>query len=179
VAEPILGPPIPVKADFERVGGHEAGHAVVGLSLGLKLDKIEYVTNGLPGSLQAFEVGVATKFTSSFHKLEPRLQYLQVAGGMAGETLILGKYDPQGAADDIHNLQSVGLTETQIAGLVGVAQKILEENLAFFDRLRSSIASRLESPDAILLAGAAINVRFAKTGTKVDVWTDVLKLLPD
>jgi hypothetical protein len=177
----VSGQPIPIKADFERVGAHEAGHAVVGLSVGAKLLCIEYLTSGLPNSLQGsgFEAAIATRFTPSIHKLEPRLQYVQVAGGMAGETLILGKYEPLGAADDVHNLKAVGLTDAQISGLVAIAQTVLKENSRLFERLRKSVANRLNSLDAILLEGAAINARFKKVGIKVDVWADILQVLPD
>jgi hypothetical protein len=170
------------KDDFERVGAHEAGHTTVGLSLGAKLLHIEYLTSGLPDSLQAhsFDAAVATRFTpSSFSKLDPRLQYLQVAGGMAGETFVSGKYFPEGAADDLFHLKSVKLSDAQISVLVEIAVTIVKGNLVFFERLRKTIANRLESPTPVLLDGAPVNGRFKKTGVEVDVWPDILKLLPD
>ncbi len=173
---------IAVESDFERVATHEAGHTVVGLSLGAKIDYIERMAaNEVPGALQAhdFHAALAVKFTSGVQNLEPRLQYVIAVGGMAAENLIFGKYSEEGAAADFETLKPAGLDETQIAGLTVIAQKVLNENIHFFDRLRENLTERLRaSQEGILAAGASVNARFKKTGKRVDVSTDIDRLLP-
>jgi ATP-dependent Zn protease len=171
---------IPVESDYERVATHEAGHAVVGLSLGTKVDYIERLATGnVPEVLQAedFHAGLAVNFTTTVRKLEPRLQFLIAFGGMAAETLIFGKYHKGGAASDLENLKPNILSEVEIAGLIEIAQKILNQNLKFFHHLRKHLTKRLRSQDLILAKGAGLNARFKKDGTKVDVSVDVESLL--
>jgi hypothetical protein len=173
---------IPVQADFERVASHEAGHAVVGLSMGVSVEYIEMLQDdGVPAPLkgQGFHAGVAVQFTTTIKSLEPRMQYTIAVGGMAGERLVLGSYNSPAAAFDIDALKAVGRTDGEIEGLTEIAQKILSANFPFFHRLRSSLRQRLSSSDRILLQGAALNVRFKKSGTKVDISADLERLLPD
>jgi len=172
---------IPVESDYKRVATHEAGHAVIGLSLGAKIDYIERLaTDGIPEVLQAndFHAAVAVNFTNSVHKLEPRLQFLIAMGGMAAETLIFGKYDKFAAASDLESLKPNILSESDIAGLVEIGQRVLNENFKYFNHLRESLTRRLSSVDRILTIGASLNANFKKTGTKVSVVAELDRLLP-
>lgn len=172
---------VPLAGEHERVAAHEAGHATVGLSLGTKVDCIERLgDDDIPDVLQAksFEAGLAVKFTSTVSKLEPRLQFLIAMGGMAGETVVYGKYIADAAASDLDNLKPNILSETEIAGLVKIGLNILNGNEDFFRYLREHLTKRLDSSDRILVVGASANARFNKVGKKIDVIADLDKLLP-
>jgi hypothetical protein len=172
---------VPVESDYDRVAAHEAGHAVVGLSLGTKIEYIERLAEEeVPKVLQAedFHGGLAVEFTASVRTLEPRLQFLIAVGGMAAETLVFGKYDKGGAAFDVESLKPNVLSESEITGLIEIDHKILNLNLKYFNHLRESLAKRLKSPEKVLAVGASMNARFNKTGTKADVTADLDRLLP-
>ena len=175
---------VPVAADFERVATHESGHAVVALSLGVAIEYIERLSeDGMPEVLTArdFHAGAAVKHViETFVKLNPRQQFLIAFGGMAAETLVFGKYDPDAAAADFDALKPNVLTAAQSAGLVELAQIPLKNNLEFFHKLRAKVTKRLSaSTDTILLQGAAINANFKKSGSRTDLLDELFRLLPE
>lgn len=95
--------------EAERGAVHEAGHVVVGLSLGVTVEKVSRVEgNDLPEVLReiGFESSTATDFCKSIRKIEPRRQFLIAVGGMAAETLKFGFYDKKGCAHDIDAMKT-------------------------------------------------------------------------
>jgi len=179
-----MGDWVPVAADFERAATHESGHAVVALSLGVAIERVERLSaDDLPEVLTSrdFHAGAAVKHVmGAFVKLNPRQQFLILFGGMAAETLVFGKYDPDAAAADFDALKPNVLTEAQSAGLVELAQIPLKNNFEFFHKLRAKVTKRLAtSSDTTLLQGAAINAKFKKSGSRTDLLDELFRLLPE
>ena len=175
---------VPVAADFERVATHEAGHAVVALSLGVAIEYIERLSAaGVPEVLTArdFHAGAAVKHVMGpFLRLNPRQQFLIAFGGMAAEALVFGKYNHNAAAADFEALKPNVVTEAESAKLVELAQIPLKNNLGFFHKLRAKITKRLAaSSGTILLQGAAINAGFKKSGIRTDLLDELFRILPE
>jgi hypothetical protein len=158
--------------EAERVSAHEAGHIVVALSLGVAVDKVRKVEGAeLPKilRLEGFDSSVATDFSESVHGIEPRRQFLITVGGMAAETLLLGSYHKGGAAHDLDSLRPNVLNETQIKGLVEVAQLMLLPNLFVLRYVREQLFRWLNNSSAAPLSGDPFNRRFFEKGCKVQI----------
>jgi hypothetical protein len=166
--------------DSYRAAAHEAGHTVVGMSLGLNVDDIRRCEGSdVPGSLQAvgLRAAVVVRFTN-LQQIEPRLQYLLAVGGMAAETLIYGNYDRAAATFDLDALRPIGLSEPEIDGLIRIARLVLQENLEFLHYVRTTLEQHINAPENILIIGACLNAKFKECGQKTDVFSDLDRLLP-
>jgi len=170
-----------LESDFERALAHEAGHAVVGLSLGAFIEHIERASaSGMPGSLmsQGFDEGLCVQFEPTIKTFEPRFQYTVAAAGMAAERLVFGRFEPIAASHDVDLLRAAGRTDIEILGLIDIAQKVLSENVSFLDFVRQSLKNRPSWLGPILVDGSILNERFRSEGVKVDISVDLEKLLP-
>jgi hypothetical protein len=125
---------------IEQVAAHEAGHAVVGMALGVPITAITGRMGRYPGSLLGagvFETFATDMDTQAMLLLEPRQQYLVRVAGFAGELAHCGVIEPRGALDDLTRLRDVGLTNAEILVLTDVAEGILKDNRRLWERVYS------------------------------------------
>jgi hypothetical protein len=151
--------------EAERGAVHEAGHIVVGLSLGVTVEKVSRVEgNDLPEVLReiGFESSAATDFSKSIHEIEPRRQFLIAVGGMAAETLKFGFYDKKGCAHDIDAMKPNILTEDEVKGLIEIAQLMLLPNLSIFNYVKEELYQWSNISGAAPVLGDKFNQRFRK-----------------
>ncbi len=123
---------------IEQVAAHEAGHAVVGMALGVPIIAIMGRMGRHPGSLLGagvFETFATDMDAQAMRLLEPRQTYLVRVGGFAGELARFGVIEPQGALDDLTRLRDVGLTNAQILVLTDVAEGVLKDNRRLWEKV--------------------------------------------
>src|ERR1700688_1397470 len=167
--------------EAERGAVHEAGHIVVGLSLGVTVEKVSRVEgNDLPDVLReiGFESSAATDFSKSIHEIEPRRQFLIAVGGMAAETLTFGFYEEKGVAHDIEALKPNILREPELKGLIEIAQLILLQNISVFNYVKEQLFQWLNNSGAAPVAGNKFNQRFLENGVKVEISEHLDRVLP-
>ena len=170
-----------ITGEAERGAVHEAGHIVVGLSLGVTIEKVSRVEGAeLPSVLRdiGFESSVATDFSNSIHQIEPRRQFLIAVGGMAAETHRFGFYNKLGCAHDIEALKPNIFTEAELKGLIEIAQLMLLPNLAIFNYVKEELYHWLNVPGTAAVLGDEFNQRFLEKGTKVDITEHLDRVLP-
>lgn len=95
---------------------HEAGHAVIAISVGRPIHKVSIIPNKT--RLGACEVKKG-RFQPSSDWLEDEI--LILFGGVAAEAKLTGKYDWRGAGQDLRNIRQLTLSR---AGDVTRAEKI-------------------------------------------------------
>lgn len=172
-----------LQGEAERASAHEAGHIVVGMSLGGTIDRISRIEGiDVPGVLQAggFDSAAAVDFTPGTRsKLEPRKQFLVALGGIAAETIVFGFYRNESAAQDFDSLKPNVLTHTQVKDLVEVAQLTLRQNLSVFNYVREQLREWLNNANAGPIPGEKLNQRFLQKGVIVDVKEHLDRVLPE
>jgi hypothetical protein len=115
--------------DLKRPICHEAGHAVVALFLGFRVDGIE-----------AFEGRLRTMCELDANDRTDRERFIFLAGGIAGEQSGLGNYDSDGCNDDQQKIFQCGgeSIETYLLDAAG----IIDSNMECFQELRRKITKR-------------------------------------
>jgi len=104
---------------------HEAGHAVAALHFGFRVERIE-VFRGMPRSLIAIERS---------HEM-----IVVLAGGIAAEQLVFGRYDAAGYADDQRKVSECG--GTAIDSYLSEACNVIRSNEDCFRQLRERLTLR-------------------------------------
>ena len=91
----------------EQSAAHEAGHVIVSLAVGFpRVCAIKRTLGKHPDSrLQDPDETWWVENTNPGFPDDGRLTYLGPSGGMAGEIVFQGDYDPMGAADDVAHLK--------------------------------------------------------------------------
>ena len=167
--------------EYLRGAAHEPGHAIVGLAVGRPFLYIARVKGTHSGSLlegSPDESCFVEYGDEKFEYPDPRLSYLHAAGGMAGEVINAGRYDPLGASDDIARLKGVGLDDAQIEGLIKIARKIIEANFDLWRQVASAFLNGIAQNRDPLVQGKPVNDVFSVGGKKFTDFTDLDKLLP-
>lgn len=123
---------------MDRALVHEAGHAIVALHMGFRVEQIE-IFNGFPRLI-----------ISNFDEKErtPAERYLVLAGGIASEQLYFGNYDQDAIGSDQREIETRG--GGPVTDYVANALQILNANKALLDSLvkglsLNSIAARAEA----------------------------------
>jgi hypothetical protein len=158
-----------------QMAAHEAGHAVVGLAIGRRLRKIERI-QGRPADSHLSE-SIRETFITTFHPekdgVEERLQLLNTAAGMAGESYFSKKHYAEIGQDDLARLCDAGLSETQIDKLIHLGGDTLHANHTFFEDIWNEILNAINRNQSDLINGALVNSHFMARGKK---FTDFAKL---
>jgi hypothetical protein len=115
--------------DLKSPSCHEAGHAVVALFFGFRVEGIE-----------AFEGRLRTVCQLDARDRTDKERFMFLAGGIAGEKSELGRYDSGGCNDDQKKIseRGGGPIETYLADAAG----IIESNKECFRELRKKITIR-------------------------------------
>jgi hypothetical protein len=167
--------------EAERGAVHEAGHAIIGLSLGVPVERIERIEGKeLSAAIakEGFDSSAAVVFSEKeLRALEPRRQFLILMGGISAETAKFGSYLPQSAAQDFEDLKPNVLTGAEINGLVEIAQSMILPNLGVFHFIKEALFEWLNNSEP-LLSGQRFNEKFAQRGKSIDVTERLDKLLP-
>jgi hypothetical protein len=115
--------------DLKRPSCHEAGHTVVALFLGFRVDGIE-----------AFEGRLRTMSELDAADRTDRERFVFLAGGIAGEKCGLGNFDSGGCNDDQKKISERG--GESIETYLVEAAAIVEANKECFQDLRKQITIR-------------------------------------
>ncbi len=153
----------------EQVCAHEAGHAVIGLAVGMQLHSIEAI-NGRPLDSHLHDSvrrALVTIFSTPIEDVEERLRHLVMAAGMAGEAIFSGKRYEEIGKDDLVRLGNAGLSENQIKKLIALgADDVLHPNHALFEDIWNTELDALEHNQLVLIHGATVNAYFALHGKR-------------
>jgi hypothetical protein len=123
---------------MDRALVHEAGHAIIALHLGFRVERIE-VANGFPRL-------ILSNFDDAERTAAER--YLVLAGGIASEQLGFGNHDQDAMGSDQREIETRG--GGPITDYVSDALQVLNANKAMLDSLvkrlsLNSIAARAEA----------------------------------
>jgi hypothetical protein len=153
----------------EQICAHEAGHAVIGMAVGMQLQSIQAINSRPLDSYLSDSIGRAlvTIFSTPIEDIEERLRHLVMAAGMAGEAIFSGKRYEEIGKDDLVRLGNAGLSENQIKKLIAFgADDVLYPNHALFEDIWNSELDALEHDQLILIHGAPVNAHFALRGKR-------------
>ncbi len=145
--------------DLKRPICHEAGHAVVALFLGFRVDGIE-----------AFEGRLRTMCELDAKDRTDTERFIFLAGGIAGEKSGLGKYDSGGCNDDQKKILDRGgeSIETYLPHAAG----IIDSNRECFQELRRKITNRaIEESSETLIAGGKNSFKLITGDEMQRTWT--------
>lgn len=162
--------------DFQGVAAHEAGHAVVIMAVGVPITKFGGMVGKHPNSFldNPFETFPVEHNPDVFQAtLEPRLQYLTVVGGFAGETTHQGYIEPKGALDDLTRPREVALTNAEIQLLTGLAMEVIAENRKLWEQIYDAVLFNISRSQNAMIPGEVFNNQFAEIGKR---FTDISKL---
>lgn len=144
--------------DFRRPSAHEAGHTVVALFHGFKVARIE----SFQGVFRVrAELDAADKTDDQ--------RFLFLAGGVAGETLVFGDYEPGPSKNDqdLTTQHGGGSIDTYRPG----AERVIEANQKCFQELRDKIAKRAIQKTMEMQISGGSNSFVLMTGEEVQqVW---------
>src|ERR1700683_953488 len=138
------------------MSAHEAGHAILGVSMGLRLEAIYSVLTWLPTG------DVRTTYCARFgrSKGNKRISILLLAAGAAGEILLNGEYDPKNADCDRLDLQELGASN--FAYCVDTAVSLLKENIEMRRIVKNQVFESLRNFKACKVARGGNHVVLAK-----------------
>lgn len=124
--------------ELERGAAHEAGHVVVGFSLGLDLDYVTLLDKSPP-------VASISRGVTLWKNLDAQLCAVQcfvTAAGMAGEQLALGQFSENHAEGDLAVLVTGGRSAQEIVGDRTIAFCVLKRNVNAHDALAKELRCR-------------------------------------
>ena len=145
--------------DLKRPSCHEAGHAVVALSFGFRVEGIE-----------VFEGRLRTMCQLDAEDRTDKERFIFLAGGIAGEKSDLGHYDSGGCIDDQKKIseRGGGSIETYLADAAG----IIESNKECFRDLRKKITIRAIERSMEISISSGKNSFKLVTGDEIQqIWT--------
>jgi hypothetical protein len=145
--------------DYKRPSCHEAGHVVVALSFGFRVEGIE-----------VFEGRLRTMCQLDAQDRTDKERFIFLAGGIAGEKSDLGHYDSGGCSDDQKKITERGgeSIETYLAD----AAEIIELNKECFRELRKKITIRLiERSMEMSISGGKNSFKLVSGDEIQQVWT--------
>ncbi len=145
--------------DLKHPSCHEAGHAVVALFFGFRVEGIE-----------AFEGRLCTMCQLDAEDRTDKERFIFLAGGIAGEKSDLGQYDSGGYNDDQKKISERGgeSIETYLADAAG----IIESNKGCFRELRKKITIRSIERSMEMSISSGKNSFKLVTGDEIQqIWT--------
>jgi hypothetical protein len=145
--------------DLRRPICHEAGHAVVGLFLGFRIDGIE-----------VFEGRLRTICELDAKHRTDTERFIFLAGGIAGEKSGLGEYDPGGCNDDQKKIldRRGDSIKTYLPHAIG----IIDSNRECFQELRRKITNRaIEEGSETSITGGKSSFKLITGDEMQRIWT--------
>jgi hypothetical protein len=174
----FLFSPTPLTADFwARMSAHEAGHAILGMSLGACIESVYARIGGrLPNG--SFRVGYFTAFEGTdWSALGQKSQVLLTAGGAAGEVLLMGNWDEVEVNVDRYVLNKLGFPNFKYCAeqaiellarnrpLLAITSEKLYKRMS---NMRGCSFKKGSDSDIVLLSGTELNELFVKMGLAVE-----------
>ena len=151
-------PGIPLM-DLKRPSCHEAGHAVVALFFGFRVEGIE-----------VFEGRLRTMCQLDAKDRSDKERFIFLAGGIAGEKSDLGDYDSGGCNDDKKKISERG--GESIEAYLTDATGIIESNKECFRELRKTITIRAIERSMEMSISSGKNSFKLVTGDEIQqIWT--------
>jgi hypothetical protein len=163
-----------------QCAAHEAGHAVVTMAVGVPLN---WIVGEEPSPSAAWSGASNTFYTQhdrdTFGLLDMRLQYLTVAAGFAGETVLTGMVDPVRAQEDLVSLHACKLTNEEIQLLTAVAIGVVQENRKVWEMIHEAIVYLHANDMPLTIEGLFLNSQFRHQGKRFTDTQKLFEILPD
>jgi hypothetical protein len=167
----------PYTLEFDnRMSAHEAGHATLGRSLGLRIDGVYARVMSVSPNGRPRVVYLTKPDAASWAESDPERKVLLLAGGAAGEVLLMGGWTDAQVTIDRHDLKELGVVNFEYCAEYAV--RLLKENERLFVAVRDKILAgmsglqhrnlTLDRPDVMLVTGSEIEGLFLEMGSQVN-----------
>jgi len=144
--------------DLKRASCHEAGHTLVALFLGFRVEAID-----------VFEGKLRTVCELDTQERTSKERFIFLAGGIAGEKSDLGCYDSGGCIDDQNKISERG--GESIDTYLADAERIIESNKECFRELRKKITIRAIEKSMEMSISGGKNTFKLVTGAQIEqIW---------
>lgn len=173
----VAKPLIPLPADQMRLAAfHEAGHAIVGLDLGMSLERVNIADTLVDGTVN-FLGGVL--FTQQPFVMKTRTYFLdQIAmylGGLAAEVVVYGEFTESVADNYASDLALATALATRLEGCFGMGKTLM------IDIVHDRELARLRANDFRLRAAVSevLDQQFARAKTMLRLRIHALQDIAD